>query len=121
MFNSAWFNLNKDCSNLKLHDKCPNIKSYCQISITFTPNQYMLECGSIKKVQKLTEGNDKPWTKLLKPAVNIASPYIGMAVSARTKNPQIGKATSDILKSMSAGKILRLADLHGNGLRLKVT
>ena len=43
-----------------------------------------------------------------------------MAVSAGTKNPQIGKATSDILKSISGCKILSLTDLHGNGLRLKV-
>ena len=42
-----------------------------------------------------------------------------MAVSARTTNSQIGKATSDILKSISGGKSLSLTDMHGNGLRLK--
>ena len=41
-----------------------------------------------------------------------------MTVSARTKNPQICKATSDILKSKSGGK-LSLTDMHGRGLRLK--
>ena len=43
-----------------------------------------------------------------------------MAVSARTNNPQIGKAMSDILKSISEGRILSLTGLHGNELRLKV-
>ena len=43
-----------------------------------------------------------------------------MAVSAGTKNPRTGEATSDILKSISSGKILSLSDMHGHGLRLKV-
>ena len=43
-----------------------------------------------------------------------------MAVSARTKNIKFGKATSDILKSISGGRVLSLTDLHGNKLRLKV-
>ena len=44
-----------------------------------------------------------------------------MAVSARTKNLQIGKATSDNSKSISGGKILSLTDMHGHGLGLKVS
>ena len=43
-----------------------------------------------------------------------------MAVSAKTKNPKIGRATTNILKSVSGGKILSLTDIHGRGLRLKV-
>ena len=43
-----------------------------------------------------------------------------MAVSAKTKNLQFGTATSDIIKSISGGKILSLTDMHGRGLRLKV-
>ena len=50
----------------------------------------------------------------------MASPYIGMAVSAKTKNPEIGQATANILKSISGGKILSLTDMHGRGLRLKI-
>ena len=42
-----------------------------------------------------------------------------MGVSARTKNPQIVRATSDILKSKSGGKNLSLTDMQGQGLRLK--
>ena len=51
----------------------------------------------------------------------MASPYIGMAVSAKTKNPKIGAATTSILKLISGGKILSLTDMHsGAGLRLKI-
>ena len=56
----------------------------------------------------------------MKPALNIASPYIAMVLSARTKNPQIGKATSDILKSINGAQIWSLTNMHGHGLRIKV-
>ena len=48
MSNSAWCDLNKDCTALKLHGMCHNPKCNCQKQITFTPMQYMLEGGSIK-------------------------------------------------------------------------
>ena len=38
----------------------------------------------------------------------------------KTKNPKVGSATTNILKSISGGKVLSLTDMHGNGLRLKV-
>ena len=69
---------------------------------------------------RLKNVTEKAWKNFLKPALNKASPYIGMVVSARTKNPQIGKATFDILKSISSGKILSLTDMHAKGLTLKV-
>ena len=43
-----------------------------------------------------------------------------MAVSAKTKNPNVGHATVNILKSIWGGKILSLTDMHRNGLRLEV-
>ena len=121
MCNSAWCDLNSKGNILKLHDKCPNQRCGCQKIITFTPHQYMLEGGSIRsKLQKIFKGKQTTWNKFLKPALNMASPYIGMAVSAKTKNPKIGAATTNILKSISGGKILSLTDMHGRGLRLKV-
>ena len=121
MSNQAWTDLNSQGNILKLHDKCPNPKCGCQKIITFTPNQYMLEGGSIKsRLQKIFKGTQSAWSRFLKPALNMASPYIGMAVSAKTKNPKIGQATANILKSISGGKVLSLTDVHGNGLRLKV-
>ena len=121
MSNLAWTDLNSKGNILKLHDKCPNPKCGCQKIINFTPHQYMLEGGSIKsKLQKFFRGTQTAWHKFLKPAINATVPFIGMAVCAKTKNPKVGRATTNILKSISGGKILSLTDMHGNGLRLKV-
>ena len=121
MSNSAWTDLNSKGNILKLHDKCPNSKCGCQKIITFTPHQYMFEGGSIKNTQqKIFKGTQTAWNKFLKPAINATAPFIGMAVSSKTKNPKIGQATTNILKSLSGGEILSLTDMHGRGLRLKV-
>ena len=69
----------------------------------------MLEGGSIKsKLKKIFKGTEKAWNSFLKPALNLAAPAIGMAVSANTKNPKVGQATTNILKSISGGKVLIL-------------
>ena len=70
MSNSEWCDLNKNCTVLKLHDMCHNPKCKCQKQITFTPNQFQLEGGSIKsKLQKLFRGTQTAWNKFLKPAI----------------------------------------------------
>ena len=121
MTNSAWCDLNKSCTVLKLHDMCHNPKCNFQKQITFSPRQFQLEGNGFKNtMKKVFKGSQTAWNKFLKPALNIASPYIGMAVSAKTKNHKIGQATTNILKSISGGKILSLTDMHGRGLRLKV-
>ena len=121
MSNSAWAYLNSQSNILKLHDKCPNPECGCQKIITFTPHQYMLEGGSINsKLQKIFRGTQTAWNKFLKRGINATAPFIGMAVSAKTKNPKVGQATTNILKSISGRKILSLTDMHGRGLRLKV-
>ena len=120
MSNSAWCDLNINCTVLKLHDMCHNPKCNCQKQITFTPKQNMLDGSGFKDTIKKFKGSQTAWKKFLLPALNIASPYIGMAVSAKTKNPKVGQATANILKSISGGKFLSLLDLHGNGLRLKM-
>ena len=81
----------------------------------------MLEGGSKKcKLQKSFKGTQTALNKFLKPAVNVTAPFIGLAVSAKSKNPKIGQATTSILKSISCGKTLSLSDMHGHGLGLKV-
>ena len=121
MSKSAWCDLNKNCTVLKLHDMCHNPKCKCQKQITFTPQQFQLEGGSIKsKLRKIFRRTQTAWNKFLKPAFNASAPFIRMAISAKTKNPKVGAATTNILKSISAGKILSLTDMHGRGLRLKV-
>ena len=96
-------------------------KCNCQKIITFTPHQYKLGRGSIKsKLQKILKGIQIAWEKNLKPAINATAPNIGMAFSAKTKNPKVGQATTNILKSLTGDKILSLTDIHMRGLRLKV-
>ena len=121
MSNSAWTDLNSQGNMLKLHDKCPNPNCRCQKIITFTPHRYMLEGGSIKnKLQKIFRGTKQAWDSFIKPGLKMATPLISAAVAAKTKNPQSAQVTNSILKSLTGGKILSLADMHGRGLRLKV-
>ena len=121
MSNSAWCDLNSKGNTLKFHDKCPNPKCNCQKIIIFTPNQYMLEGGSLKcKLQKIFKGTQTAGNKFLKPAINASAPFIGMAVGAKTKSPKVAAATTNILKSISGGKVLSLTDMYGIGVRLKV-
>ena len=121
MLNSAWCDLNSKGDILELHDKCPNPKCKCQKLITFTPRQFMLEGNGFKfTMKKIVKGSQTAWKKILKPAINATAPFRGMTVSAKTKNRNVGQATTNILNSLSGGEILSLPDLHGNGLRLKV-
>ena len=81
----------------------------------------MLESGSIKsKLQKTFKGTQTAQNKLLKPAINAGEPFVGTAVSAKTKKSKVGQATTNILKGTSGGKIITLADMHGRGWRSKV-
>ena len=119
MSNSAWCELNSKGDTLKLQDRCSKCNS--QKLFNFTPRQNTLEGGSIKgKLKSIFRGIQTAWNKFLKPAINATAPSIGMAVSAKTKNPKVGQATTNILKSISGGRVLNLTDMHGNGLRLKV-
>ena len=121
MSNSAWCDLNKNCTVLKLHDMCHNPKCKCQKQITFSPNQFQLEGAGFKNtMKKIFRGSQTAWNKFLKPALKIATPIISAGVAMKTKNRQSAQVTSNILKSLTGGKILSLTDMHGNGLRLKV-
>ena len=100
---------------------CHNPKCNCQKQTTFSPKQFQLEGGSIRnKLKSIFRGTQTAGDKFLKPAVNVAAPFIGMVVSAKTRNPKFGQATTNILKSISGGKLLSLTDMHGRRLRLKV-
>ena len=121
MSNSAWCDLIKDCTVLNLHEMCHNPNCQCQKQITFTPTQFELEGGSIEcKLHKNFKITQTAWNNFLKPASNLRAPFIGMAVTAKAKNPKVGQATTNILRSISGDKILSLTDMHGRGLILKV-
>ena len=83
----------------KLLDMCLNPKCKCQKQFIFTRNQFQLEGGGFKNT-----------TGFLKPAVNTLAPVISIAVVAKNKNPQVGQATTKILKRVSAGKISSLTE-----------
>ena len=72
------------------------------------------------KLRKVFKRTQTVWNKCSKPAVKVTAPFIGMALRSKTKNPKVGAATTNILKSISGGKNLTLTDMHGRGLRLKV-
>ena len=117
----VWFK-SKICTVWKLHDMCHNPKCNCQKQINFSPRQFQLEGNGFKNTMiKTFKGSQTAWNKFLKPTINTLAPVIGMIVSSRTRNPKVGQANTNILKSISGGKILSLTDHHGNGLRLKVT
>ena len=100
---------------------CPDSKCKCQKQSTLTPNQFQLEgAGFNNRIEKKFEGSEKAWNSFPKPAVNTLAPFIGMARGAKNKSPEVGQATTNILRTISGGKILSLTDLLGNGLRLKV-
>ena len=89
MPSSAWCDLNSKGNILKLHDKCPNPKCNCQKIITFTPQHYMWEGGSIKsQLQKIFRGTKKVWDTFIRPGLKMETPLISAAVAAKTKDPQ---------------------------------
>ena len=116
MSNSAWCDLNNKGDILKLNDKCPNPKCNCQKIITFTPQQNMVEGNGFKTTKKIFKGSQTAWNKFLKPAINASAPFIGMAVSTKTKNPKVGGATTNTLKSISGGKNLSLTDMSSKSV-----
>ena len=121
MSNAAWCDLNSKNDPLKLHGICQNPRCRWHKQFAFTPHFFHIEGnGSEKTMRKILKGSQKAWNLFLKPAVNTLAPVIGMAVGAKSRNPKVGQATTNILKSISEGKILSLTDMHGQGLRLKV-
>ena len=121
MSNSAWCDINENCTVLKLHDMCHNPKCKCQKQITFSPNQFQLEGSGYKNTMKKTfKGSQTTWNRFRKPKLKIATPIISAGVAMKTKNPQSAQVTSNIIKSSTGGTILSLTDRHGRGLRLKV-
>ena len=85
----------------------------------FSPNQFQLEGAGFENTMiKIFKGSQTAWNKFLKPTLNTVAPVIGMAVGAKSKNEQVGAATTNILKSLTGGKNLSLTDLHGRGLKL---
>ena len=67
-------------------------------------NKFNLKVIALKIQQNIFKASQTAWKKFLKPALNITNPYMRMAVSAKTKNPKVGQATANFLKSISGVK-----------------
>ena len=118
MSNSAWCDLNKNCTVLKLYDMCHNSKCICQKQIIFSAKQFQLEGTGFKNTMTETsQGFQTAGQKFKKPR---ETPTISAAVAVKTQNLQSAQISSNILKSLTGGKLLSLTNMHGHGLRLKV-
>ena len=88
----VWTDLILDCTVLKLLDMCGSSGLKCRKQLNFSPKNYMLEGGSIRsKLKKALRGIEKAWNSFFKPALKIASPYIGMPASTKTKTLRLDK------------------------------
>ena len=115
----AWCHLNSNGVIFILHDMCPKPKGNCKKRTIFTPKQVQLEGNGFEsKLKRLFKGSKVTWNKVLKPAVNVAAQFIGVAVGTMSKNPTIGRATTDILRSRSGNKVQSMTKMHENGLKL---
>ena len=87
MSNSAWCDLNKNCTDLKLHDMCYNPNCKCQKQISVSSEQFQLDGNGFKStLKKIFKGSETAWSNFLKPTENALAPVIGMAVGAKSKN-----------------------------------
>ena len=66
----------------------------------------------LETMKKAFQGSQRMWNSFLMPTLNTLAPVIGMAVGAKSKNPQIGQTTANILKNISGGKTLLRTDMH---------
>ena len=86
---------------MKLHDHCSNPRCKCQKQILFSPHQFQFEGAGFKNTRKkIITLSLTAWNKCLKPAIIATAPVIEMAVGAKTKNPQVAQATTNILKNI---------------------
>ena len=102
---SAWCDLKKHCTVLKLQDICHNPECNCEKQITFTPNQFQSKGSGVKNtMKKIFKGTEKMWNNSIKPGLKIASPIISAGVAAKTKNPQSAQITSNVSKSIKCSE-----------------
>ena len=99
MSNTALTALNSKGDILKLLDLCEKDGCKCQIMICFTPKQFQMEGIGFKKTMKKNfKGGEKAWNSFLNPTFNTLALVIGIAVGAKSRNPQVGQATANNLK-----------------------
>ena len=73
-----------------------------RIKLFLLQNVFSLE----KNNEKIFKRCQTASNKFLKPAINATAPFIGMAMAAKSKSPQVGLTTKTIIKSILGGEIL---------------
>ena len=107
-FNEISF-FNNNLLNFSSDDSCSKAPGEIMILLKSSLSTDVVEKQSVFKGTKIA------WdTLFIKPALEIASPYVRMAVAAKTKNPR------SIVEIIFGARVINLTYLHGNGLRLKV-
>ena len=90
----------------------------------FHTDQFQLEGSGFKNTRKkIFEGTEKMWKSFFETGLILTTPVISAYFSwcfCKNKNAQSAQITSNILISLTGGKISPLTDIHGNRLRLKV-
>ena len=95
MSNSAWCDLNKKCTVLKLHDMCYNPKCKSQKQITFSSNQFQLEGAGFKNtMKKIFKGTQSAWNNFLKPAINVSARLYVYRNGRRSQNKKFKSCSS---------------------------
>ena len=93
---SVWSDLNSKVDIVKLHEMGQITEGNCQKQCLFTSRQFCCEgAGYLNILQNVFEGSKEAGDDILKPAVNVAAPFIG----AKSKNLALAQATTNILIS----------------------
>ena len=64
-------------------------------------------------------GSGKIWFNFIRPGLEMAGPNFSAAVAAKTKNKQEAQTYSNILKSISGGKVVSSLGMHGVGQEMR--
>ena len=59
----------------------------------------------LENLQKIFKGNQTSVNEFVKPAVNVAVPFFGMAVGAKTKKTQVAPATEKFWNQFQTVKV----------------
>ena len=72
-------------------------KKVCPKLTKFTTEQFQSEISRFESVMKKKfKRMVKIWNQVLKRAFNVAAPFVGMAVEAKTKNLQLTQFTTNL-------------------------
>ena len=116
----ALCDLISNCSVWKMYVMRRKSGCNCQKQSTFSPERNQPEgVGLQNNLQNYLENpnSSELFSKLV---VKVAAPFIGQAVDAKTKNPQVGLAKIKSLRSINGRKLFSFIEMHSIGSRAKL-